>query len=114
MRRRMFPMPSRTSSGATASTCGWIPASRLPRRARRPPGITGFSQYDDLYANVERWVERGWLDYLAPQLYWRRDDREHAFAVLLDYWRAQNPRGRHVWPGLFTTRASNPDDDWPP
>ena len=79
----------------------------------RPPGITGFSQYDKLYADGERWLDRGWLDYLAPQLYWRRDDREHAFATLLDYWLSRNNRGRHVWPGLFTSRAVDADTGWP-
>jgi len=34
----------------------------------RPPGVAGFSQYDKIYADVELWLARGWLDYLAPQL----------------------------------------------
>ena len=42
----------------------------LPKPDRRPPGVTGFSQYDKLYADVERWLQEGWLDYLVPQLYW--------------------------------------------
>jgi hypothetical protein len=46
---------------------------RPGRPDRRPPGITGFSQYDKLYADVERWLEQGWLDYLVPQLYWPID-----------------------------------------
>ncbi len=81
--------------------------------ARRPPGIEGFSQYDKLYADVERWLAEGWLDYLAPQLYWRIDRPAQAFEVLRDYWLAQNPRGRHVWPGLFTDRVRQARDPWP-
>jgi uncharacterized lipoprotein YddW (UPF0748 family) len=73
------------------------------RPDRRPPGITGFSQYDKLYADVERWFENGWLDYLAPQLYWQIDRPGLQFPVLLDYWVGQNARGRHLWPGLFTS-----------
>jgi uncharacterized lipoprotein YddW (UPF0748 family) len=42
----------------------------LGRPEWRPPGIEGFSQYHRLYADVERWLAEGWLDYLAPQLYW--------------------------------------------
>ena len=34
----------------------------LGRPDRRPPGVTGFSQYDKLYADVERWLEEGWLE----------------------------------------------------
>ena len=67
----------------------------LGRPDRRPPGMTGFSQYDKLHADVERWLENGWLDYLAPQLYWPIDREGQAFPVLLDYWLAQNRAGRH-------------------
>ncbi len=84
----------------------------IGRPDRRPPGVTGFSQYDELYTDVERWLEQGWLDYLAPQLYWKRDSPGQPFAPLLDYWRAQNPKGRHVWPGLFTSRTG-PPEPWP-
>ena len=78
----------------------------LGRPDRRPPGMTGFSQYDKLHADVERWLENGWLDYLAPQLYWPIDREGQAFPVLLDYWLAQNRAGRHVWPGLFTSQIT--------
>ncbi len=64
----------------------------LGRPDRRPPGVTGFSQYDKLYADVERWLENGWLDYLAPQLYWPIDRAGQAFPVLLDYWIGAEPR----------------------
>ncbi len=77
----------------------------IGRPDRWPPGVTGFSQYDDIYANVELWLEQGWLDYLAPQLYWPRITPGQPFGTLLDYWRAQNPKGRHIWPGLFTSRT---------
>lgn len=73
----------------------------------RPSGIVGFSQYDKLYADAELWLAKGWLDYLSPQLYWPVDQAPQAFGVLLDYWLAQNPYGRHVWPGLYTSRIDN-------
>lgn len=76
----------------------------LGRPDRRPPGITGFSQLDKLYADVERWLANGWMDYLAPQLYWPRDRVGQPFEPLLDYWLAENSAGRHVFPGLFTSR----------
>ncbi|MFY8082369.1 MAG: glycoside hydrolase family 10 protein [Rubrivivax sp.] len=79
----------------------------LPRPDRRPPGITGFSQYDQLHADVERWLSEGWLDYLAPQLYWPIAQTAQAFPVLLDAWLGDNPRGRHIWAGLYTSRIGN-------
>ena len=84
----------------------------LGRPDRRPPGVTGFSQYDKLYADVEKWLAAGWLDYLAPQLYWPRESSGQPFGTLLDYWIAQNPAQRHVWPGLFTSRIDATDKSW--
>jgi uncharacterized lipoprotein YddW (UPF0748 family) len=77
----------------------------IGRPDRRPAGVTGFSQFDKLFADVERWLEEGWLDYLAPQLYWPIERAGQAFPVLLDYWLAANRRQRHLWPGLFTSNV---------
>jgi uncharacterized lipoprotein YddW (UPF0748 family) len=78
----------------------------------RPPGVAGFSQYDSIYANVELWLARGWLDYLAPQLYWPVDAPEQPFRVLLDSWLKANTAGRHVWPGFFTSRIDDTAKSW--
>ena len=85
----------------------------LGRPDRRPPGITGFSQFHKLYADVELWCERGWCDYIAPQLYWPIDQPAQAFAPLLDYWLAQAAPGMAVWPGLFTSRIGAPQRAYP-
>jgi uncharacterized lipoprotein YddW (UPF0748 family) len=82
------------------------------RPDRRPAGITGFSQYDQLYADVELWFERGWMDYLAPQLYWPIEQKAQAFDVLLNYWIKLNAAGRHVWPGLFTSSINDTPRSW--
>ncbi|TWI61838.1 uncharacterized lipoprotein YddW (UPF0748 family) [Pseudoduganella lurida] len=79
----------------------------IGRPDRRPRGIAGFSQYDKLYADAELWLQKGWLDYLAPQLYWPIAQAPQAYPVLLDYWLAQNTRGRHIFPGLFTSRVAD-------
>jgi len=80
----------------------------------RPRGIVGFSQYDKLYADVERWWKLGWVDYLAPQLYWPIDRKPQAFDVLLKYWARRNPTGRHLWPGLYTSRIDTSAKSWEP
>jgi uncharacterized lipoprotein YddW (UPF0748 family) len=86
----------------------------LGRPDRRPAGIEGFSQYDKLYADVELWVEKGWLDYLTPQLYWPASQKAQAFDVLLDYWAKQNTANRHLWPGLFTSSLGDGPKAWAP
>ncbi len=86
----------------------------IGRPDRRPPTITGFSQYDKLYADAETWLQKGWLDYLSPQLYWPVAQAGQAYDVLLDYWIGQNTQGRHIWPGLFTSRIGAPTRDYQP
>jgi uncharacterized lipoprotein YddW (UPF0748 family) len=90
----------------------------IGRPELRPPGIQGFSQYHKLYADVERWLQKGWMDYLVPQLYWRMDQAAQAFVPLLDYWHTQNPHKRNIYAGLFTSKIPAPGADtktaWPP
>lgn len=75
---------------------------------RRPAGVSGFSQFDKLYADVEKWVNQGWLDYLAPQLYWPVLREGLPFEPLLDQWVAENTAQRHLWPGFFTSQLGKP------
>ena len=86
----------------------------LGRPDLRPAGIKGFSQYDKLYADVEFWFAQGWLDYLAPQLYWPIAQEAQAFSPLLNYWISQNTKSRHLWPGLFTSRIDATEKSWQP
>ena len=85
----------------------------LPRRERRPAGIEGFDPHAKLYADAEHWLAQGWLDYVAPQLYWPMAQRAQAFDVLLTHWAATNTPQRHLWPGLFTSRVALPPNPWP-
>lgn len=66
-----------------------------------PPQVKrAFDAYANLYADSRKWFEQGWLDYLAPQLYWPTDAPDTSFPVLLGWWAEQNAKGRHLWPGL--------------
>jgi uncharacterized lipoprotein YddW (UPF0748 family) len=80
-------------------------------RPMYPPQIRGLDAYTKLYADSRLWLASGWLDYLAPQLYWTVDSREQNFPALLGWWVRQNPKGRHLWPGL---NAANVGDKWGP
>ncbi|MFE9254963.1 glycoside hydrolase family 10 protein [Streptomyces sp. NPDC006879] len=51
--------------------------------------------YDDLYADSRRWVREGWLDYIAPQLYWHIGHPSADYATLAAWW-AQTVRGQGV------------------
>ncbi len=58
-----------------------------------PASVTGFDQYAEIYADARKWWRQGWLDYLAPQLYWSIDSRGQSFPALLDWWAGENAAG---------------------
>ena len=74
-------------------------------RPDHPPGIKGLDQYAKLHADARTWLREGWLDYLAPQLYWRLDAPAQGYEKLLGWWAGENVRGRGVWPGNYTSRV---------
>ena len=85
----------------------------IGRPDRLPAGIKGFSQYDKLYADVELWLAQGWIDYLAPQLYWPLEQNAQDFKVLQNYWQQQNTLNRHIWPGLYSNSLEHRERSWP-
>ncbi|KAF5275472.1 hypothetical protein FQR65_LT16646 [Abscondita terminalis] len=68
-----------------------------------PAGIQGSSQYDQLYADAKLWLNKGWIDYFAPQLYWPIEPAKQSFTTLLRWWESENTLGRHVWPERLLT-----------
>lgn len=74
-------------------------------RPGHPAQINGFDAYDQLYADARHWLVNGWVDYFVPQLYWAIEPKEQSFPVLLNWWNEQNPKRRHIWPGLNTTKV---------
>jgi uncharacterized lipoprotein YddW (UPF0748 family) len=80
-------------------------------RPGNPPQITGFDAYDKLYCDARKWLAEGWLDYIAPQLYWPIGQKAQSFPVLLQWWNAQNPRHRNVWPGMRVGGWKDVSDD---
>ncbi len=65
-----------------------------------PEGICCFDQYDVLYADAKKWLNKGWIDYFSPQLYWPITRAAVSFPLLLGWWRDENTKGRHLWPGI--------------
>lgn len=68
-------------------------------RPGNPEGITGLDAYNVLYADSKKWLEQGWVDYLAPQLYWRTDQTKQSYPLLLKWWTEINPKQRHIYAG---------------
>jgi uncharacterized lipoprotein YddW (UPF0748 family) len=51
-----------------------------------PEGIVGLDQYAELYADPLRWMQEGWVEYLAPQLYWPTTSSGQPYVTLLSWW----------------------------
>lgn len=65
-----------------------------------PASVEGFDQYDKLYADAKLWLNKGWIDYFTPQLYWPINRIGQSFPVLLGWWQSENTLQRHLWPGI--------------
>ena len=82
-------------------------------RPGSPRGITGLDAFGEIYADSRKWLAEGWLDYIAPQLYWELGGAENRFLALDAWWRSVNPRHRYVWPALYTSHVFGGRDAWP-
>jgi uncharacterized lipoprotein YddW (UPF0748 family) len=70
-----------------------------------PADVRGFDSYAELYGDSRRWLREGWLDYASPQLYWPIAKDGQPYPSLLSWWASQNVKGRHMWPGNYTSRV---------
>ena len=57
------------------------------------------SAYDNLYADILLWLERGWIDYVAPQIYWNVGFQLANYETLLEWWQ-KHTYDRQLYMGL--------------
>src|SRR5215470_1700983 len=69
------------------------------------------TNYDDLYADVLLWLQKGWIDYVAPQLYLEIGNSKIAYEKLLDWW-SKHTYGRHLYIGQGIYRAGEKNPAW--
>lgn len=72
-------------------------------RPGNPPSVRGFDSYAQIYCDSRLWANEGWADYFSPQLYWKLQGGQ-PYEDLLNWWLSQNTKGRHIWPGIYTSR----------
>lgn len=81
------------------------PGSNIPGSDTR-----GLQNYDDLYADVLYWVDKGWVDYVMPQVYWEIGHKAADYETLVKWW-ARYAGGRPLIIGqdvLRTAKAADP------
>ncbi len=73
----------------------------------------GLQNYDDLYADVLLWVNKGWVDYNIPQIYWHVGHPVADYAILVDWW-AKNSSNRPLFIGQSVTNTIQNEDPYHP
>jgi len=82
----------------------WRNADKDPLNGSKTTG--SLSNYDDLYADIVLWLKNGWIDYVAPQLYWEFSHRQAPFGTLLNWW-SKHTYGKHCYIGLGMYKAGS-------
>ena len=59
---------------------------RNKRSSATGSNTNGLQNYDDLYADVLLWVNKGWLDYCVPQIYWEIGNKAADYDTLIRWW----------------------------
>jgi uncharacterized lipoprotein YddW (UPF0748 family) len=68
----------------------------------------GLSNYDHLYANVLLWEKYHWIDYNAPQLYWKIGHPSADYSILINWW-SKNSFGTNLYIGQSITTFKEKD-----
>ena len=105
--RRGQPLRRAAVQARSKAAKPWVKVGISPFgiwRPGHPPGIEGFDQYAELYADAKLWLNEGWVDYFTPQLYWPIEQEKQSYPKLLEWWAGENTKGRHLWPGNIPSR----------
>ena len=71
---------------------GISPYAAWRHRSQDPNGsdTSGINNYDDLYADIRLWCEKGWIDYVTPQLYASTQNIALNYIKLCEWWPANS------------------------
>jgi uncharacterized lipoprotein YddW (UPF0748 family) len=90
---------------------GISPSGIWRNKANDPLGsdTNGGQSYDNLHADTRGWVKKGWLDYIAPQLYWYIGQPPADYAKLVPWWSDVADGTRTLlWIGQAAYKAGDP------
>ncbi|WP_157774733.1 glycoside hydrolase family 10 protein [Melittangium boletus] len=74
--------------------------------------VSGFDAYNAIACDAVTWMKEGWIDYLAPQLYWRESSKQ-PYSTLSTWWANRPKGGVHVFPGHAVHNLSGELQNWP-
>ncbi|HZX21662.1 MAG TPA: family 10 glycosylhydrolase, partial [Clostridia bacterium] len=67
---------------------------------------------EQLFADVPGWAEKGIIDYIVPQIYWKIGHPAADYDVLINWWNDSNFKG-HLYIGQNISTFNEPDLDNP-
>ncbi len=76
---------------------------------------SGLQSYDEIFADSKKWVQSGWIDYIAPQVYWSFGYSAAKYEVLVPWWAANSSAmQRHLYIGqaAYRINPSGSDTAW--
>jgi len=75
-------------------------------KASDPRGseTNGLQNYDQLYADILLWMEKGWIDYVVPQLYWEIGKKVADYEILAHWWAQHASEKCRVYIGMAPYR----------
>ncbi len=67
---------------------GVSPSGIWANKSSNPLGsdTTGSESYSRVYADTRKWASEGWIDYIAPQIYWSVGQKGSDYKILSDWW----------------------------
>ena len=88
----------------------WRNIADDPRGSETKAGATN---YDHLYADVIKWQQNGWIDYLLPQIYWQIGHPQADFKLLTNWWKdhAYN-RSMYIGHAVYKIEAGSATPAW--
>ncbi len=94
---------------------GISPSGIWRNKSKDPNGSNtrGFAHYDYLYADVLKWLKNGWIDYVAPQLYWSIGNKYADYTTLVKWW-SKHTFGRklYIGHGIYNVNRKAKDYNW--
>ncbi|MDG4656051.1 family 10 glycosylhydrolase [Ectobacillus antri] len=76
---------------------------------------TGMESYYRVYADSLKWVKQNWIDYIAPQVYWKFGHKAAPYEVVTNWWSEQvKGTNVHLYIGHadYKLNTYNSLEDW--
>lgn len=70
----------------------------------------GFEAYSGNFSDSRKWIQEGWVDYIAPQVYWSMGNNSANYTHIVPWWN-DNVSDQHLYIGHGVYKV-NSDANW--